>query len=226
MRDPDPLLLRRLGVYLTEIGDWPRALRLFEKADAAGKTAKPTADDVMLWMEIGRLYHVTEKHDKAADAFARVIEAREHPEQFGLDDKAQKTLLGEPGPAWNMIGESFLLADRIPQAASAFAKAHRAAPNKGLLSYQLARIDARTGKPDQALEKLQAGFQARVPGEGEAPYRLLAEVLRTLHRENELIRGWRRCGARIRRMRSWGIFWRRNSWRPSRSTRPRRSTAN
>ncbi len=187
LEDADPLLLKRLAVYLTETGDWPRALNLYEKALAVRKGAKPVSDDVMLWMELGRLYHLTEKPDKAADSFARVLEAIEHPEQYGLDEAAKKTLLSEPGPTYNLMGESFLLAGRFEKAAQAFEKAHQAAPDKGLLSYQLARVEARAGKPEKALEKLQASFDAHLATEGMAPYRLLAEVLKTLHRENELL---------------------------------------
>jgi tetratricopeptide (TPR) repeat protein len=235
--DQNPRLLKFLGVYLTEIGDWPRAVALFEKADATRQSGKPGAEDVALWMEMGRLYYLTEKYDKAADAFARVIKALEHPDDFGLDDKHQKELFGGPGLTWNMIGESFFLAGRFTEAAAAFEKANQAAPNKGLLSYQLARIDARTGKPERALERLQACFDARLsdlrsaeswraragtwlaaalrgplgpvltrglggvglpdpmrvavdlaaPSEGAGPYRLLAELLNTLHRQSELI---------------------------------------
>ena len=187
LEDADPLLLKRLGVYLTDNGDWPGALALYEKADAARKDAKPTADDVPLWLETGRLYHLTERYDRAADQFARVIHALEHPEQFGLSEKAKKAIFGEAGLTWNLFGESFLLAGRFPEAAAAFEKGHRAAPNKGLLSYQLARIDARTGKPEKALDRLQACFDARLASEGVAPYRLLADLLKTLHKENELI---------------------------------------
>jgi len=221
LEEVDPLLLRRLGVYLTEEGDWPRALGFFEKAVAARKTAKPTAEDVLRWMEMGRLYHLTAEYDKAADAFAQVLDALDHPERFGLNERFKKMLLGDPGHAWNLIGESFFLAGRFPQAAAAFEKGHRAAPNQQLLDYQLTRIDARSGHPDKALQRLQAGFDARpaalwaelaeglaqgwtlgkpmtavgpvLPaslqdaGEGMAPYRLLADLLKTLHKETELI---------------------------------------
>ena len=143
---------------------------------AARRTAKPAAEDVLLWMEMGRLYYFTEKHDQAARSFAKVIKALAQPAIYGLDDKLKKGLLGGLGRAghhpqdgragwsWNMIGESFLLAGRFPEAAAAFEKANQALANKGLLRYQLARIDARTGKPQQALEELQVYFDERLSG--------------------------------------------------------------
>lgn len=185
--ESDAMLLQRLGEYLSGLGDWAGAVGLYEKALAAQKASKPTADQVPLWMEMGRLYHLTQQFDKSADNFARVVEALEHPERFGLDDEACQQLLGEPGLGWNLIGESFLLAGRFAPAAAAFQKAHAASPNPGLLSYQLARIDARTGKPEKALQRLQDYFERRLASEGLAPYRLLAELLKALNRQQELV---------------------------------------
>ena len=52
-------------------------------------------------MELGRLYQVTEKYKQAADCFARVIHALDHPDEFGIDDEVRKALLGEPGRPTN-----------------------------------------------------------------------------------------------------------------------------
>ena len=259
LEEVDPLLLKRLGVYLTEEGNWPRALAFFEKAVAARKAAKPAAEDVLLWMEMGRLYHLTAKYDKAADAFAQVLDALDHPERFGLNERFKKMLLGDPGPAWNLIGESFLLAGRFPQAVAAFEKGHRAAPSQQLLDYQLARIDARSGHPDKALQRLQAGFDARPgtlwaelaeglargwtlgtpvtavgpvipaslqgPGEGMAPIGSWPTCSRRCTRRPSSSHGSKPCGRAIRTTSSWHISWPRSTWKPSRSTRRKRSTA-
>jgi tetratricopeptide (TPR) repeat protein len=136
---------------------------------------------------MGKLYHLLEKHDKAAEQFARVLDALKSPEKIPLDSDAQKTLLGEPGPTYNLIGESFLLAGRLEDAAAVFQKADQVAPNKGLLGYHLARVEARRKNPEKALTQLQAYFDRHVAGEGVGPYRLLAEILKDLHKENELI---------------------------------------
>ena len=67
--DPsDPLLLRRLGVLLTERGEFAGALKLYEKAlSLAGD--KKAASYVMLRMEMGRLYFVTEHYREASESF-------------------------------------------------------------------------------------------------------------------------------------------------------------
>lgn len=187
MDGADPMLLRRLGIYLTERGEWEQAVAMYEKAIAARKKAKRTPADLLLEMEMGRLYHLADQYDKAAASFTLVLEALRDPKKHGLDDEVQKILLGEPGPTYNLIGECFLMANRPKEAVEAFEKAHALAPNQGLLSYNLARVDAKTGKPDQALARLQVYFDQRLATEGVAPYRLLAEALASVGKKNELI---------------------------------------
>lgn len=187
MEDTDPMVLRRLGIYLTEKGDWVQAVAMYEKAVAARHHAKKTAADVLLQMEMGRLYHLADQYAKAADSFAQVLAALDQPKQFGIDEEVKKVLLGEPGPTFNLIGECFLLANRPNEAIAAFEKAHQLAPNKGLLGYNLARVDAKTGKSEQALQRLADYFDQKLSSEGTAPYRLLAEVLENAKKKDELI---------------------------------------
>jgi tetratricopeptide (TPR) repeat protein len=187
MVDTDPMVLRRLGVYLTERGEWDQAVAMYEKAIAIRKKAKKTGADLLLEMELARLCHLADEYDKAAASFALVLDALAEPKKHAIDDELEKILLGEPGPTYNLIGECFLLANRPSEAVKAFEKAHELAPNKGLLNYNLARVDLKTDKPDQALVRLQAAFDQRLSSEGVAPYRLLAEVLGTLNKKGELI---------------------------------------
>lgn len=187
MADTDPMVLRRLGVYLTERGEWDQAVAMYEKAIAIRKKAKKTGADLLLEMELPRLCHLADEYDKAAASFTLVLDALADPKKYAIDDELKKILLGEPGPTYNLIGECFLLANRPSEAVKAFEKAHELAPNKGLLNYNLARVDAKTGKPEQALVRLQAAFDERLSSEGVAPYRLLAEVLGSLNKKGELI---------------------------------------
>ena len=183
----DPLTLRQLGVLLTKKGDWPGAVALYEKALAGRKRDKESAADVLLRMEMGRLYHLVDEYGKAAENFARVLQAVENPEQFQLDEVAKKVLLGDPGSTYVLIGECFLKADRTDEAVAAFKESHQVEPNEALLGYNLARVDAQTGKPDKALEKLQPYFDQHVHSEGTAPYRLLETVLEDLQKQDELV---------------------------------------
>jgi len=187
MENPDPLLLRRLGVHLTEEGDWQQAARLYERALAARAGKKETAADVLLRMEMGRLYHLVEQYKKAAESFARVLHALDHPKEFGLNERLKKVLLGETSATYNLFGECFVLADRPKEAVAAFKKAHQITPNKGLLEFNLARVHARTGKPAKALAGLEACFAEKLASESTAPYELLAEVLEDLGKKNDLL---------------------------------------
>lgn len=187
VEDVRPLLLRRLGVYLTETGAFPQAVALYEKVLAARAGASEDATDILLRMEMGRLYHIVEQYKKAAEQFARVLDALAHPDRIGLDQQVRKALLGEPGPTYQLIGEAFLLSDRLAEAAAAFEKSNALAANPALLQYNRARVAARAGKPDQALTALQASFEKHLATEGLAPYELLAQVLKKLGKEKELI---------------------------------------
>ena len=82
----------------------------------------------------------------------------------------------------------FLDAERIELAVKAFehaAKARRGKP--GNLSYNLARVYQRTNKLDKALEQLQKYFDAQLQSKGQAAYDLLAEVLKSMGKSDELI---------------------------------------
>ncbi len=187
LEDADPLLLRRLGAYLTEEGDWIRAVTLYEKALATQDKGKETASNILLRMEMGRLYHLTEKYKQAAESFARVLYAIDHPDEFALDPQLTKVLLGEPGPTYQLMGECFLAADRPQEALAVFQKADQVAPDKALRQFNLARVYAKTGKPAEAMAALESSFAEHLSDEGLAPYETLADVLKGLNKQNELL---------------------------------------
>lgn len=187
LEPPESLLLQRLGVYLTETGDYARAVLFYERATAAKKDAKPTAADILLRMEMARLYCLLENYPKAADNFTIVLDALDHPEKIPLDKAAKKALLGEPAATYSLIGEAFFMAGRLDQAVAAFQNADRLNPNKGVLAYHLAGVELRKKNPQKALEGLQVYLDQRLTTEGMAPYRLLAAILKELHKENELV---------------------------------------
>jgi tetratricopeptide (TPR) repeat protein len=185
--NPDTILLQRLGRHLSEMGDWAGALAMYERVLGARRQAEPAPEDVILWMEMGRLYYLVEKPDKSAERLAPVMDAIDHPERFGPDHSFKDAILADAGTAYALMGEVFFLTGQYDRAAEAFQRAHRAMPNKGLLGYNLARIEARRGKHAQALENLQAYFHQRLTAQGLAPYRLLAEILKALKKEGELL---------------------------------------
>jgi len=184
-KDAEPALLRRLGVYLSEEGDWAGAITLFEKAQAARGTGKETAADILLQMEMGRLYYLLNKHKQAADCMAHVLQAIDHPGDFGLDEQLVKVLLGEAGRTYQFMGECFLAADRPGEAQTVFEKANQIAPDKALRQYNIARVAAKSKKPADALAALEASLADGLSGEGVAPYELLSDLLDQLGKKNE-----------------------------------------
>jgi tetratricopeptide (TPR) repeat protein len=195
-REVGEMSLGRLAIYFTERGDLPHAIEFYEKAIATSRGEKPTdaaanteeASDIFTRLELGRLYHLTQNYAKAAVQFAGVNEALEHPDRFGINERARKLLLGsEAGECYELFGEAFLMADRFAEAEAAFRKLQAAAPDDALLKFNLARIAARRGKTQEALAGLKPYLDGGLTTEGAVPYQLLAELLKKLGREGELL---------------------------------------
>jgi tetratricopeptide (TPR) repeat protein len=116
----EPELLEQAADYIADSGDWKGAIRLDERALAETKNAKPSPEQVLLNLQLGRLYALTEQDREAAMAFKRVMEALEDPDKFGLDAKQRKNLLGDGGANYELMGSVFLEAKRIEDAKRAF----------------------------------------------------------------------------------------------------------
>ncbi len=182
----DALLLRRLGVHLTEQGDFKGALKLYEKAQEVDKPEKSAAV-IVLKLEMGRLYFLTERYKDAATVFKEVMTALKTPEEYGFDAKLRKEVLKEPAKLYVMFAEAFLEAEKPELAAAAFEKAQETNKDKAVYAYQMARVRLAAGNAAQALEELKGYFDARSAKESSGPYELLAEVLDKLGRKAELI---------------------------------------
>lgn len=183
----DPVLLRRLALYLTEEGDFERALKLYEKAATLQATAKPSAATVALWLEMGRVFYAMQKPDRAAEEFAKVVQALDKPAEYGLDEAQIKTILGKPELTWQLIAESFLDAGRTAEAAAAFEKVNAAKKGVNQLAFNLARVELKKKDPAAALVLLQKYFDAHQSSEGTGPYQALAEALEQQGKANELV---------------------------------------
>ena len=62
-QDPqEPRSLWRMAMYLTEQRDFPRALKLYEKALTLKKNKDIDATEVVARMEMGRLYFLEEEY--------------------------------------------------------------------------------------------------------------------------------------------------------------------
>ena len=188
-----------LGDYLAELGDLTHAIDFYEKALAAAHSrsdspeadASAHADDfysMRTRLKLGDLYRLAQKYAPAAEQFALVREALEHPDRFGINESGRKQLLGdEPAKSYELFGEAFLMADRFAEAEAAFRQSQAVASNEALLKFNLARIAARRGQAQEALAGLQIYLDRGLTAEGSVPYQLLADVLKKLGKESEVL---------------------------------------
>jgi tetratricopeptide (TPR) repeat protein len=183
----DPTLLRRLGVVLTEQEQYQQALALYEKVRQLETGRPKSAAHVVLHLEMGRLYMLTGKIDKAAEMLTFVSKALDAPEEYGLDTGSLKTLTGEKGEVHELMAAAFLETGKTDEAAKSFARLEKFRPDKAISAYNRARVAAQAGRHDEALASLQEYFDARQSSRGVAPYELLAKVLREQQRADEVI---------------------------------------
>src|SRR5262245_18670984 len=183
----EPELLEQAADYISESGDWKGAIRLDERALAETKKGKPSAQQVLLNLQLGRLYALTEQDRESAAALKHVMEALEDPDKFGLDAKQRKNLLGDGGANYELMGTVFLEAKRVEDAKAAFEKFDSITPDPGILALNMARCELAAGKPQAALDELQKCTSAKTPVPTIAPYELLAKALAELKQSDQLL---------------------------------------
>lgn len=191
----DSELLARLGLILSQTGQPVQAIVLLEKAAQARAARQPTAMDVHVWMELGRMYCLAGQYPKAATWFARVAEAVEHPNRFGLSAAAHKALFLDPGETYGLMGEAFLQAGQLENARHAFEQAHRAVGQPALLAWQWARVALRSGNTGQALARLEEALRSSLADNFLPPEAVWSEVLRALSQESA-------CAPRLEKLRA------------------------
>lgn len=188
----DARVLNQLAQLFAQHAHYADALRYFHRAREL-QPEKLSLGYVILSLDVGRMAYLTREFAAAADAFAVVMEALEHPDQYGLDERLQKRLLAASDGATNraqlylLFAEAFLSADRFDQAAAALEKANRLSPNAAAHAYRTARLEELRKQPAKAKELLQKYFDAKETSEGLAPYQLLVKLLNDLGRSDDLI---------------------------------------
>lgn len=178
----DAALMRRLALHLASDGKWDQALKMYRIAEREVGPDAQSPDAVAMQLEIGRICFLTEDYQDSARAFARVQQALDNPDDFGLSAVRVKALLGDAGLTYQLFGEAYLFAGRLDEAAAAFRQAAKHKPTPGMLGYQLARVESKRGNALQAIEHLKEYFQAKQTAKGVRPYELYAELLEQLNR--------------------------------------------
>lgn len=175
-----------LGELLAQQGDLATAISLYERSRAQLPPGKSPAL-VLISMDLGRMYFLAERLPQAAEMFALVMEALEHPAEYRLDDNVRSAFTGEAGQrAYELFGTAMLVTERFDDAQRAFDKLHELAPDDGLLALHSAQILAGKKQFPEALEELEKCLQAK-GSFGLAPYELLERLLTGLDRGGELI---------------------------------------
>lgn len=182
-----PLLLRQLAIQASARQDWPAALALFEASlpaapPAADAAAQPDEDlaALLVYVELGRLALLTGEAAKSAAYFVRVRDALEQPERLAKNEAVKQALLGQAERTYRLLAEGFYQAERFDDAEVMYRRAYQDTPGQeepGLLGFYLARIAARRGDMNQALQHLDRYFAAPSADAGVEPYALLAKLL-------------------------------------------------
>jgi len=189
-QSPSPLLLRRLAVHLTDQGQWGRALELYEKSLSADGAQSETAADVVTRLEMGRLYRLSGQMEQAAECFQVVRDALADPRQYAIGNATRKVLLGDGGETYELIGQTFLAADRPVDALQAFQKANELQPEPAKFLLHQSRVALADGRPEDALPLMQeclAHDSGALAPLGTVPYRVLEKILDQLGRGDQLV---------------------------------------
>jgi len=185
-----PDLLRQLGLHLFGKDDVSGAVRLYEKALSLPQVQASASGRIQLLAEIGQMYSDLKQFTKAANAYAEVQAYIEVPAEDVTAKRFHDTLLkrfGGAGVAYEQFAEAYLKAVQFDEAVDAFEKANVVKPNHARLAYNLARVQFRRGDTDQSLTTLQTYFDEHGSDLGQAPYKLLAELLAKRQRTDALI---------------------------------------
>lgn len=183
----DARVLRTIGKILAP-DDPARAIELFEKAIKSPSLVKESPIYVTLMLDLGLLYHETNRKPEAAECLAVVFDAMQFPEKYKLDLDVRKELQSNRDIEYERLGQVFLSAGKPELALQAFQKAVESKRGSmGSHAYNLAQVYLQTKQPEKAMAELQKYFDAQRQAKGRAAYELLGAILKDLNKPNELI---------------------------------------
>jgi tetratricopeptide (TPR) repeat protein len=184
----DPDLPRRIGMYLAENGDWKPAIKLLQRSvkvmEASGK---PAAERIAVEAELARLDFLAQKYTDSAALLDKVAAALAKPKDFGLDETARRSLIGEGGLTYELMGDAYLEVGRTADAAKAFQSLNDLAPKPATLELNLARVEFKSKHSAAALAKLQTYLDSHPADLNLAALDLLSDVLKDLKQSDQLI---------------------------------------
>ncbi len=185
--DPeDSATLSKLVEFYSRRGETEAAEKLVLEVLASPKLPTHSPGRLVADFELGRLYSTRlNRLDKAADAFARVIDELDDRSANRLSPNELNRILGnDQAAAYLNFGIIFQAVHRDVLAARAFEHGLVYDPLNPQLAIQLAETLLRLKKPDRALELVERSI-GKQP-QGLEAYDLMARVLKALGREAEI----------------------------------------
>lgn len=186
--DPgDTDTISRLVTYYNRRNDPNGAETVLKDVLANPRLEKHTPGRLVAEYELGKLYAGKLRQvDKAADSFARVVEALDQKSANRLSQADQRRVLGgDEAEAYQEFGLVFLQAKRNDLAIKAFERGLSYEPDDPQIPLLLAQTLLKAGKGEEALAKVER-FLKRQP-QGVEGYELQAKILKALKREKEIL---------------------------------------
>ncbi len=184
--DDSDTLTRLVDFYNQRRSDPASALALIQDVLANPKLDAHGPGRLMAQFELGSLY-AGPLHDvgKAADAFAKVIDALDDKSANRLTGRDQLRVLGnDPATSYLKFGLIFLAAKRLEPAVKAFERGLVYDEDNPQISLLMADTLLKLNQGERALGLVERSIQ-RQP-QGVESYELLARVLTALKREKEI----------------------------------------
>ncbi len=187
--DPhDYRLLRQLGIFMLSKRNIPEAIKYLSQAVKSKNLDKHSVVHILLQRDLAVIYKTIGKKKEAADAYTVIFDALKDPAKYHLDIRARSIMDADTRTSFQTVGEAFLADKRYVLATAAFEEAAKAPRGKpALLSYNLAQVYHATGKHIKGLGELQKYFNAKLATKGKGAYQLLADILKSLGKEKELL---------------------------------------
>ena len=166
--------------------DPPAAEALLKEAAGNPKLDKNSVGALYIDFELGNIYESSLRFDKAAAAFAKVVDALDEKTNARLAPADLRRFLGnDEAQAYLRFGRVFLQAKKNDLAIKALRRGLVYDPDEPLLLLFLSQTYQEAGRAEEALTLVER-FLKRQP-RGRETYDLLARILTTLKREKEIV---------------------------------------
>lgn len=188
MPDDYDMLLKAAALLLQQ-QDLPGAIHVLEQAVQAPGLDRQSAQYVKLMRDLALMYAAANRPNEAVVAFEVVFDALVNPEKYKLDPREREKLQNDKQTGFERLGQIFLEQKKTDLALQAFQKAaeSKRGPAVANLSFHLAQVYLQAEQPAKALEEIQKYIDSQRVSKERAAYELLAEILKSLGKSDELI---------------------------------------